>query len=577
MNPMNWKLRPAPPREVALQLADALSTKSSFPLPLAEILAQRGVATFPSSKAYFAPDLDQLHDPYLMQDMSLAVERLLQAKAQKEKILVYGDYDVDGTTSVTLMVMFLESWGFDFDYYIPDRYTEGYGISYKGIDYASEIGTSLFISLDCGIKAVEKIRYACQKSIDVIVCDHHTPGAELPPAIAILDPKRPTCGYPFKELTGCGIGYKLSLAVHEALLESGDTPLKRGFTPITECLDLVALSIACDIVPLVGENRTIAFHGLKKIHTAPLPGIKAIMNLSDRERVWDISDLVFFIGPHINAAGRLGHAKEAVAVLLGTEKGTQHLTTALFDANNARKELDHQITEEALAIISRDASFPQKSTTVLYQQDWHKGVIGIVASRLIERHYRPTVLLTQAEGKLVGSARSVVGFDLYQALEQCTPYLLQFGGHKYAAGLTMKEEVFPDFCKAFDQAVAAQILPEQKTPSLTIDRPLDFSQIDARFVRLLHRMEPFGPKNMKPVFLAKKVEVTDADILKGAHIRFTLKQQGRLFRAIGFNMASKWKELNSLSLDIAFQPSFNIWKERTTIDLKLKDFRLPND
>ncbi len=577
MNQMNWKLRPDPPREVALKLAESLSQKSDFPLPLAEILAQRGITSFAHSKSYFAPDLSQLHDPLLMQDMALAVNRLAEAKEKNEKILVYGDYDVDGTTSVTLMVRFLDSWGFNYDYYIPDRYTEGYGISYVGIDYAKKIGASLFISLDCGIKAVDKIKYANQKGIDVIICDHHTPGEVLPPALAILDPKRSTCPYPFKQLTGCGIGYKLSQAVHEVLVQNGAKPPKGDFDPKIEYLDLVTLSIACDIVPLEGENRTIAYHGLKKLHESPLPGIKAIMNLSDRERSWDISDLVFFIGPHINAAGRLGHAKEAVAVLLGTENGNQQLTSALFDANNARKELDRQITEEALQIIARDATFPQKCTTVLYHQDWHKGVIGIVASRLVEQHYRPTVILTQSGGKLVGSARSVSGFDLYQALEHCTPLLLQFGGHKYAAGLTLKEEVFPDFCRAFDKAVAAQILPEQKSPTLTIDRPLSFSQIDARLVRLLHRMEPFGPKNMRPVFMAKNVEVTDADILKGVHIRFTLKQGGYHFRAIGFNMAQKWKELNALHLDIAFQPSFNTWNNRTTIDLKLKDFRLPND
>jgi single-stranded-DNA-specific exonuclease len=429
------------------------------------------------------------------------------------------------------------------------------------------------LTLDCGIKAVEKVAYANTKGIEVIICDHHVPGSKLPEALAILDPKRSDCEYPFKELTGCGIGYKLAVALHQQLLAAGHRPKQTGFDPEKELLDLLALSIACDIVPLVGENRTLAYYGLKKMRVNPQKGIKAIMDLSDRERSWDISDLVFFIGPHVNAAGRLGHAMEAVSVLLGKKKDLLELASALGDSNQARKDLDQQITEEACELIIHDQHHAQRNSTVLYKESWHKGVIGIVASRLIERYYRPTVLLTKADGHWVGSARSVMGFNLYEALEACQEHILQFGGHMYAAGLTIKDEMLPAFSDAFEHAVSTRITPEQKEPVLMIDQQITFDQLSDHFVRLIQRMGPFGPQNMTPVFMCKNVEVLEAKTLKEVHVRLVLKQHGIVFTAIGFQLAEKWERLNCLELDIAFQPTFNTWKDRTTINLVLKDIQ----
>lgn len=574
---LKWQFLPIEQEGKAQALAEQLSTKSEFPLAIARILVQRGVDTYEKARYYFAPQLEDLPDPMLMQDMSKAVARLKQAFEQKEKILIYGDYDVDGTTAVTLWSIFASAWGFEYSMYIPDRYQEGYGLSFKGVDFAVQENAQILISLDCGIKAVEKVAYANSKEIDVIICDHHVPGAQLPEAHAILDPKRGDCPYPFKELTGCGIGYKLAVALHAQLLAAGHQPVQADFDPEKHLLDLLALSIACDIVPLVDENRTLAFYGLKKMQKQPQKGIKAIMDLSDRERSWDISDLVFFIGPHVNAAGRLGHAMEAVSVLLGKKEDLQQLANALGESNQARKDLDKQITEEALDLIIQDQHYPQKNSTVLYKESWHKGVIGIVASRLIERHYRPTVLLTKSEGKWVGSARSVMGFNLYEALEACQEHILQFGGHMYAAGLTIKEDMLTTFSHAFEEAVSSRITPAQKKPILTIDQRINFSDISDRFVRLIQRMGPFGPKNMTPVFMSEDVEVLEAKILKDAHVRLLLKQDGIVFTAIGFQLAEKWERLNCLKLDIAFQPTFNTWKDRTTINLVLKDIQNPHD
>lgn len=574
---LKWQLLPTGDPVKAQVLAEQLSTNHPFPLPIANVLVQRGVDTYEKSRYYFAPNMSDVPDPMIMKDMDIAVERLIKAFEQKEKIVIYGDYDVDGTTAVTLWSLFAAAWGFEYEMYIPDRYKEGYGLSFKGVDFAVEQDAAILMSLDCGIKAVDKVAYANTKNINVIICDHHVPGSTLPEAIAVLDPKRSDCPYPFKELTGCGIGYKLAVALHKHLLAAGHLPQQVGFDPSTNLLDLLALSIACDIVPLVDENRTLAFYGLKKIQTDPQKGIKAIMDLSDRERSWDISDLVFFIGPHVNAAGRLGHAMEAVSVLLGEKKDLQELATALGDSNQARKELDKQITEEACELIIHDQTHAAKNSTVLYDESWHKGVIGIVASRLIERYYRPTVLLTKAEGKWVGSARSVNGFNLYEALEACQEHILQFGGHMYAAGLTIEEEMLPAFSDAFETAVSSRITPAQKEPVLLIDQLISFDQLTDRFIRLLQRMGPFGPQNMTPVFMSKGVEVLEAKILKDAHVRLLLKQHGKVFSAIGFQLAEKWEKLNCLELDIAFQPTFNIWKNRTTINLILKDIQNTHD
>ncbi|MCB0836667.1 MAG: single-stranded-DNA-specific exonuclease RecJ [Bacteroidetes bacterium] len=569
-----WIMRELPPARVAESLSMQLSTQQPFPLPLANILAQRGIDSYEAAQRFYSPDLGQIHDPFLMKDMEKAVERIIQARKKAEKILLYGDYDVDGTSAVSLLTLFFSTWGFTFEYYIPDRYKEGYGLSYQGIDYADQNDFGLIITLDCGIKATDKVQYAAVKGIDLIICDHHQPGEKLPEALAVLDPKREDCEYPYKELTGCGVGFKLIQALSVKLPENG-FPTPEGFEdPMQAYADLVTLSIACDIVPITGENRVIAFYGLKKLKTDPLPGIKVIMDQDQNSREWGISDLVFFVGPRINAAGRLGDAKGAVEVMLGESEDLISLADALQNSNDARKDLDKQMTDEALMMIDRDRHYGQKSTTVLYNPKWHKGVIGIVASRLIERYYRPTVLLTESDGKLVGSARSVVGFDLYQALEQCNDYLIQFGGHKYAAGLTLKESEFTNFAFTFDQIVGSSITPEQRVPVLYIDHLLKFSEIDARFIRLLNRMEPFGPGNRKPVFMTKHVKVLHTTIMKETHVRLVLQHENIMLEAVGFNLAEKLSQVPAEGhIDIAYQPVFNTWNQNTRINLRLKDFR----
>lgn len=570
---MKWVSTQLPQSPEMIQVVLSLGTQSSFPMPLANILMQRGFNDFDAAKAFFQPDKASIHDPFLMKDMDKATERVLKAKQTKEKILIYGDYDVDGTTAVTLMALFLSDWGMDFEYYIPDRYKEGYGISFKGIDYAATIGATLIIALDCGIKANDKVKYANIKGIDFIICDHHTPGTELPPAYAILDSIQAGCHYPCKDLTGCGVGMKLAQALTQTFVKAGYSLPHAAYNPFDAYCDLVTLSIACDIVPIVGENRITAFWGLEKMRKNPCPGIKAIMNLAQQERKWDISDMVFFIGPRINSAGRLGSAKEAVEVLLGKSDVLVRLANELHDANDERKHIDAEITIEALKIIAEDSTYPDKNTTVIYKAEWHKGVIGIVASRLIEKHYRPTVLFTKSEGKLVGSARSVYGFDLYNALETCADLMVQFGGHKYAAGMTIEEDKYEQFALAFEKAVSSQIRPENKEPILHIDHELAFSEINEKFIRLLHRMEPFGPGNLEPVFLTKKVKILDYSILKDLHVRIVLQHQNISFNAVGFNMVEKFLPLKSEYLDITYQLNFNHWNGKTLVQLMLKDIQ----
>ncbi|MEZ4830167.1 MAG: single-stranded-DNA-specific exonuclease RecJ [Bacteroidia bacterium] len=574
---MKWIIKPNPPEDKARQLADCLRAKEPFPLPLSNILIQRGIDTLELARSFFVPDAGLQNDPFLMKDMEKAVARIWKAKEAGEKIVLYGDYDVDGTSAVTLLSLFMNEWGVDFTFYIPDRYTEGYGLSFKGVDFAVENHAGLMITLDCGIKAVEQVRYAHTKKIDIIICDHHQPGGILPAAVAVLDPQRPDCEYPFKELTGCGVGLKLIQALTKTFLAKGVKPPEEDYDPFRKYCDLVTLSIACDIVPITGENRLIAWEGQQKLRSNPLPGIKAIMDQSEEAREWDISDLVFFVGPRINAAGRLGDARDAVAVLLGRHHSLETLAGDLHDSNEERKTLDKQITSEALDMIRRDLSYANKSTTVLWSPQWHKGIIGIVASRLIEQHYRPTILLAESEGKLVGSARSVPGFDLYQALEACQDMLLQFGGHKYAAGLSLKPDDFVRFADKFDQIASQTLTAEQRIPALYIDQPLSFSEIDVRFIRLLNRMEPFGPGNHRPVFISRGVKVLHAVVLKEAHVRFVLQQENSMFEAVGFNLAEKWAKTPEGLLDVAFQPMFNIWNQKVKINLRIRDFRLSNE
>ncbi len=460
---------------------------------LAALLVRRGISTFEEARRFFRPDLENLHDPFLMRDMDLAISRIELAIASGEKILIYGDYDVDGTTSVALVYSFFKKYHPEIDFYIPDRYKEGYGISTQGIDYAADNGFTLIIAIDCGIKSVDKIDYANEKGIDFIICDHHLPGDVLPAAVAVLDPKRLDCQYPYKELSGCGIGFKLV----QAYTEKHGIP----FNDISCYLDLVAVSIASDIVPITGENRVLAWFGLQKINTEPCNGISALMNLSGRKDNLTITDVVFTIGPRINAAGRIDDAKHAVSLLIADTEAIAFEKGQVINLKNTeRKEHDSNITGQALALIDSDPELIGRKTTVVYNEGWHKGVIGIVASRLTEKYYRPTIVMTLSNGYAAGSARSVLGFDLYEALLECGDLLEQFGGHKYAAGLTIKPENIPAFQQRFEEVVARTIPEELLIQSLTIDAELQLEQISPKFYRILKQFEPFGPQNMAPIF-----------------------------------------------------------------------------
>ena len=569
---MRWQLKQIPENPSIKKLEDSLATRTPIPPALPNILFQRGIETYEAAKEFFSPKVDFLHDPFLMRGMDQAVARLVIAHQQKEKIVLLGDYDVDGTTAVSLSLLCLRSYGYDVSYYIPDRYKEGYGVSFEGIDFASNNNARLMVSMDCGIKALDKVAYAKDKGIEFIICDHHTPGDELPDALAILDPKQINCDYPFKELTGCGITLKLMQGLHRELFAYlGQTA---PIDPLVAYADLVAMSIASDIVPIVGENRILTHLGLKKIREKPLSGVKALMDQTKQVRPWNVSDLVFFLGPRINAAGRLHHADQAVEVLTGKEEVVHPLAERLQSANFERQALDKQMTEEALQMLHADPISGQRSTTVLSHPEWHKGVVGIVASRLIEHHYRPTILLAQSQGKWVGSARSVKGFDLYKSLEACKEHLLQFGGHKYAAGLTLSPEQLSPFKEKFEQVVSEWISPEQKVPILPIDYELNLSDISDRLVRIIQRMAPFGPGNPTPVFLSRGVSVKHHRVLKDLHLKLVLEQEGILFEAIGFNLVHKMDLLRSESIDIAFQVYFNEWNGRKRINLKLKDLKL---
>ncbi|PIE48251.1 MAG: single-stranded-DNA-specific exonuclease RecJ [Flavobacteriales bacterium] len=487
---MRWTLKPEPhPKKVAV-LAKALKVETI----LAKLLIQRGITTYDEAKAFFRPSLEDLHDPFLMKNMVTAVERVFKALEQGEHILVYGDYDVDGTTAVTLMAKYLKSLGGKVATYIPDRENEGYGISFQGIDFAHDNDCTLMIALDCGIKAVDKIAYANECGVDVIICDHHTPGKVLPEAMVILNPKQADCGYPYKELSGCGIGFKLIQALHRAQ----EKPVEE----LKSYLDLVATSIAADIVPITGENRVLAYFGLQVINQKPSIGIQALKSELQKDRM-SITDVVFQIAPRINAAGRLKHAHYAVDLLMSDDTAqAQTMAKAIGDINDERKSLDQYITGEALSQIEQQLSDFEFST-VVYNPEWHKGVVGIVASRLIENRYRPTVVLTKANDELlVGSARSVKGFDLYEALEQCSDYIEQFGGHKYAAGLRILPENLDKFRHAFENAVKSSIKAEDLEPEITVDSEMFLSDISHKFYRIIEQMAPFGPGNMRPVFMA---------------------------------------------------------------------------
>lgn len=535
---------------------------------ICQLLAQRGIKNFDESKKFFRPSLDHLHDPFLMRDMDKAIERIENAIKQKEKILIYGDYDVDGTTAVATVFSFLKKVYSNIDYYLPNRYKEGYGISQRGIDWAKENGFTLIIALDCGIKSADKILYAKEKNIDFIICDHHLPGNEIPGAVAVLDPKRTDCNYPYKELSGCGIGFKLI----EAYSQKNNIP----FDEVKQYLDLVAVSIASDIVPIDGENRILAYFGLKQINENPRHGFKALIEQSGLKKEIVINDIVFVIGPRINAAGRMDDARKAVKLLISeeTESANNH-AEVLQQHNSERKNVDISITEEAIQMISSEEKLLNKKTTVVFQPHWHKGVIGIVASRLIEKYYRPTIVLTESNGMATGSARSVHGFDLYEAIKSCSDLLEQFGGHMFAAGLSMKMENLEKFQVKFEQVVSETIDEKLLTPEIPIDAELDLKDITPKFFGIVNQFAPFGPGNMRPVFLTKNVFDTGySKVVKDTHLKISVQQNGAKMSGIGFDLGYKYPQIfNGNPFDICYAIEENEWNGEKRLQINVKDIR----
>ena len=562
-----WVFKQKPDAEIVQSLSREINVSNA----IATILAQREVHSFDTAKAFFRPSLDQLHDPFLMKDMDNAVSRVIQAIENKEHILVYGDYDVDGTTSVALFFGFLNSFHFNSDFYIPDRYKEGYGISKQGIDYAAENGFSLIIALDCGIKSTDLIDYANTKGVDFIICDHHLPGDTLPNAIAVLDPKREDCEYPFKELSGCGVGFKLMEAISNQLTYLEIDPF--------DFLDLVVVSIASDIVPIVGENRTLAYYGLKRLAEAPRPGLKALLHLAGIKGYPSITNIVFGLAPRINAAGRISHAKTAVELLLAdSEEEAFHFGDSLNLHNTQRKDVDANITEEALSMIEEDIALKDSKTTVLFKKDWHKGVIGIVASRCIEKYYRPTIILTESNEKATGSARSVPGFDVYEAIDSCSDLLHQYGGHKFAAGLTLDVDKVPEFQRRFEEIVNNTIAEELLTPQVVIDTSINFDGINAKFFDVLSQMEPFGPENLHPVFISENLFVAGSLlVLKDKHLKLTVEQENntKKFEAIGFNLGYLKNQIeDGQRFKMVYSIEKNEFRGITSIQLNIKDIKL---
>lgn len=536
---------------------------------LCSILVQRGVHSFDQSRDFFRPQLNQLHSPWLMKDMQKAVHRIQLAMAQNEKILVYGDYDVDGTTSVACMYRFLSNIynPTQIGFYIPHRYREGYGISKQGIDHAAANGYTLVIALDCGIKSVDLIAYANTLGVDFIVCDHHLPDAVLPAAVALLNPKQPDCPYPYKELCGCGVGFKLISALATTL----QLPEESTYA----YLDLVATAIAADIVPITGENRILAFYGLKRANEQPSHGIKALMQLSGITKEMQIHSLVFMIAPRVNAAGRMDDATKAVQLFIApTYETALEFAEQLHSDNSDRKEADSSITEEALQLIRSNPELQQRNSTVLYRPHWHKGVVGIVASRLTEHFYRPTIVLTESGDYAAGSARSVAGFNLYEAIHACREHLLGYGGHFAAAGLTLEKEKIPEFSAAFERVVSATIAPEQLIPSLPIDALIDFSAINTGFYRILHQMEPFGPENMRPVFLSRGVTDTGfSKIVKELHLRLVVRQGNTTLTGIFFQGAGRYAYLQQGPVDIVYTIDENEYNGTVSLQMKVLDIR----
>jgi len=535
---------------------------------LCELLVQRGITDFEAAKKFFRPSLDHLHDPWLMKDMDKAVQRIEAAVKNAENVLVFGDYDVDGTTSVATLYQFLQKLTENVDYYIPHRYKEGYGISKIGIDYAKETGIQLIISVDCGIKSIELVEYAKQLGIDFIICDHHLPDAILPPAIAILNPKQIDCNYPFKELCGCGVVLKLITALADKYNLPAESYL--------EYLDLVATAIAADIVPIVDENRTLAYFGLQQVNESPCPGLLALMELAKQTTPMRITNLVFAVAPRINAAGRMDDAKKAVQLFIEKDYSKALAIGSLLQQDNLdRREADTTITEEALAEIELDLNHANKKSSVVFQPHWHKGVVGIVASRLIEKHYKPTIVLTQSAEVVTGSARSVVGFNLYEALHACREHLIGYGGHFAAAGMTLALENLEAFKEAFEKAVAERITPEQLIPEIVINSVIPIDSINMNFYQIILQMEPFGPDNARPLFLAKNVYDTGySKLAKEAHISFNITQGNQILKGIGYNMAKHIEIVKSgKPFDVVFQLQLNEWQGTQTVQMQVLDVK----
>ena len=569
-----WTVKPAADSEKAAQLA----TELGIDRVLANLLVQRGVQTFEEARSFFRPRLEDLHDPFLMKDMDKAVERVHEAIVKGQKILVYGDYDVDGTTAVALVYSFIRRFTQLVDFYIPDRYDEGYGLSYKGLDWASDNGVQLVITLDCGIKAIDKVEYARGKGIEVIICDHHLPENELPAAVAVLDPKREDCHYPFDDLCGCGVGFKLA----QGYVKRYDLDPEL----LSPLLDLQVVSIASDLVSMTGENRILAHFGLKRLNENPRKGLLAMINLAKLEPGHiNIDDIVFKIGPRINAAGRMESGRLAVELLTATDDQTAfRIGEQINDSNNERKSIDREITQEALEMVRSGNALETENVTIVYNPTWNKGVVGIVASRLVEAYYKPTVVLTKSNGFVTGSARSVQGFDLYASIESCADLLENFGGHVYAAGLTMKEENLEEFCRRMNRFVSGNITREELTPVVEIDGYLDFSQITPKFTRILKQFQPFGPGNSNPVFLTE--DVYDAGNGRkvgagGVHLKLDLMQESQPYRqiaAIGFNMADYYDYIKAGNpIDICYSIVENFYRGSSTIQLRLKDIRERED
>ena len=558
-----WTASPKLNDQKVSQLAELINV----PNMIAQLLLQRGIETFEQAKKFFRPQLQDLYDPFLMKDMDKAIDRLILAMQKHERIMVYGDYDVDGTTSVSTVYSYFKKFTSNLEYYIPDRYKEGYGISKIGIDFAKEQGISLIIALDCGTRSIELIDYAKSLGIDFIVCDHHLPGDELPKAVALLNPKRSDCDYPYKEMSGCGIGFKLI----QAYAIANELPIE----DVYKYLDLVAVSTCSDIVDIRDENRILVYYGLKKLNENPCIGLQALLQSYQIKDEYEVSDIVFGIGPKINAAGRIADAKSSVKLLIEEDfHHAMNLAKTLIENNTERKDIDNDITKEALEILENNADLRQKKSTVLYSEKWHKGVIGIVASRLIETYYKPTIIFSEVNSMLTGSARSIKNFDIHDAIGACGDIVVQYGGHKYAAGLTIKKESFDIFTERFEEIVRTKCNDELLTPEISYDTEINFDEINAKFFTLLDQFKPHGPGNMTPIFRTNQAFDAGSKIVKEKHLKLQAYQNGKKFDGIGFNMSELFPVISkNQAFDVCYSLEMNEFKGQKNLQLKIRDVK----